>query len=221
MKGVVLLGGAVRATQRLRRAAQGGDWVIAADGGLRHAERLGVAAALLVGDLDSLSAAERARFRGALERYPTDKDALDLELALDAAQARGARGLLLIGGLTGRLDQTLATIAVAQGRHAAGFDVAVDDGVRRVWPLRPGETRTLPLAPRERFSLQALSDDAIVSVAGGRYPLQGAHLARAEGRGVSNEALGAVTVTLHAGALVAIAPGGRAARRPAGGHGNA
>jgi thiamine pyrophosphokinase len=168
VRGIVLLGGAVRPNGRLRRAAQEAELVIAADGGLRHAQRLGVEAALLVGDLDSLPAAERARYRGGIEQHPTDKDALDLELALDAAQARGATTLLLIGGLTGRLDQTLATIAIAHGRHGTLGSVDVDDGVRRVWPLRPNETRSLALARGTRFSLHALSDGALVSVAGGR-----------------------------------------------------
>lgn len=208
MRAVVLVGGAVVASSELRARATGSDLVVAADGGLRHAATLGLTPDLLVGDLDSVGAATRARYPGlATEAHPADKDALDLELALDAAANRGATELLVVGGLSGRLDQTLATIAIAQARRADGIAVDVADGVRSVWPLRPGETRRLPLAVGARFSLLALDERALVSVAGARYPLERAALARAQGRGVSNEARGPVVVTAHAGALVVVAPG--------------
>jgi thiamine pyrophosphokinase len=208
VKAVVLVGGAVAATPALRARLTGAGLVVAADGGLRHAAALELAPHLLVGDLDSVDAATRARYPGlATEAHPSDKDALDLELALDAAAARGATEVLIVGGLSGRLDQTLATVAIAQARRAAGIDVDVADGVRSVWPLRPGEARRLPLTEGTRFSLVALDEAAVVSLAGARYPLERARLARAQGRGVSNEARGTVLVTAHAGALVVVAPG--------------
>jgi len=208
VKALVLVGGAVVATSELRGRTAGADLVVAADGGLRHAAPLGLTPDLLVGDLDSVDASNHARYPGLeVERHSTDKDALDLELALDAAAVRGATEVLIVGGLSGRLDQTLATVAIAQARRTNGMVVDVADGVRSVWPLRPGETRRLALPGGTRFSLLALDEIAVVSVANARYPLERARLARAHGRGVSNEALGAVIVTAHAGALVVVAPG--------------
>lgn len=208
MTAVILVGGAVVATKALRARTEASSLVVAADGGLRHAAALGLAPDLMVGDLDSVDAATRARYPElATEVHPADKDALDLELALDAAAARGATGALIVGGLSGRLDQTLATVAIAQARRADGMAVDVADGVRSVWPLRPGETRRLALAAGARFSLLALDAVSVVSVAGARYPLERAALHRARGRGVSNEALGALVVTAHEGALVVVEPG--------------
>jgi len=207
-RAVVLVGGSVRAGPRLRAALSDVDVVVAADGGLRHAARLGLAPDLLVGDLDSVAARDLDAHPGLrVERHPTDKDALDLELALDAAAARGARWVAIVGGLSGRLDQTLATIGIVQARHAAGLDLEVHDGRRSVWPLRPGESRQLPLRAGARFSLVALDADAWVSVDGARYPLVDARLERGRGLGVSNVALGRVLVALHAGAAVVVAPG--------------
>jgi thiamine pyrophosphokinase len=207
-RAIVLVGGTVRATARLRAALAGAEFVIAADGGLRHAAPLGLTPDLLVGDIDSVAAADLARHPGLRrELHPTDKDALDLELALDAAAARGARNLTVVGGLSGRLDQTIATVLVIQARHAAGVDAEALDGHRSVWPLRPGEVRTLPLRAGDRFSLLALDSESVVSVAGARYPLDEARLRRAHGLGVSNVALGPVRVTLRSGAVVVVAPG--------------
>ncbi len=208
MNAVVLVGGDVVATAGLLGRVRSADLVVAADGGLRHARPLGLSPDLLVGDLDSVDARTRALHPDlATEVHPADKDALDLELALDAAERRGATRVLIVGGLTGRLDQTLSTVLIAHARHAAGSELAVTDGVRDVWPLRPNETRRLDLAAGTRFSLLALDPDAVVSVSGARYALDHAPLTRARGLGVSNAAVGPVRVTLHRGAIVVVAPG--------------
>jgi len=204
----VLVGGAVRPVHRLREALADVDLVVAADSGLRHAAALLLTPDLLVGDLDSVDPETLARYPGlATERHPRDKGALDLELALDAAVDRGATCITVVGGLSGRLDQTLATVLVAQARHAAGTDLTVLDGRRALWPLRVGVTRELPLALGELFSLLALDESASVSVVGARYTLSEARLLRASGLGVSNVAIDVVRVEVHAGAVVAAAPG--------------
>jgi thiamine pyrophosphokinase len=90
---VLLVGGAVRLGGRLRSVVADVGLVIAADGGLRHAARLGLAPDLLVGDLDSVAPTDLDAYPGLpVERHPTDKDALDLELALDAALRAARRG---------------------------------------------------------------------------------------------------------------------------------
>ena len=61
------------------------DWLIAADGGLRHLRAIDHAPHVLIGDLDSVSAEEVAwaEAQGTrVLRYPPEKDDTDLELAL-------------------------------------------------------------------------------------------------------------------------------------------
>ncbi|MEZ5204955.1 MAG: hypothetical protein R2701_11410 [Acidimicrobiales bacterium] len=68
--------------------------VVAADSGLDHLVHHGIAAHHVVGDLDSVAAARSsglARWRGST-RTPSDKDATDLELALDLVLALVAGG---------------------------------------------------------------------------------------------------------------------------------
>ncbi len=67
------------------------DFVIAADSGLDRAVELGLDVDLVVGDFDSAdpAAVDAAVRRGTeLERHPSEKDAIDLELAIDAARPR-------------------------------------------------------------------------------------------------------------------------------------
>lgn len=206
---MVLVGGRVLASADLRARVGEADLVVAADGGLRHASPLGLQPQLLVGDLDSVRPAMLTAHPGIeTEAHPADKDALDLELALEACRRRGHDHVLVVGGLSGRLDQTLATCLIVQAAHAAGLTAEVSDGVRGLWPLRQGERRRLPLPAGRTFSLLSLDAHATVSVRGARYPLDRATLQRGSGLGVSNVALpGGPEVQLHQGAVVIVAPG--------------
>src|SRR5258705_8077621 len=85
--------------------------VVAADSGVEHALAMGRDVDLVIGDFDSADpAAVDAAVAGGAEvrRYPADKDQSDLELALHAARAAGARRVIVVGGYGGRLDHFLA-----------------------------------------------------------------------------------------------------------------
>ena len=206
---VVLVGGVMRASARLRKSVADATAVIAADSGLHHAEALGLQVDLLVGDMDSVDPRVLARYpRVPAEVHPREKDALDLELALDAALRFAPARITVVGGLSGRLDQALANLAIVAARHTRELPLMLDDGVARAYPVAIGETRTFGFPPRALVSLQPLDAEVTVSLTGVRYPLERAKLLRAQGRGVSNVAIGNVSVTAHAGSLLLIAPGG-------------
>ncbi|MDR9390640.1 MAG: thiamine diphosphokinase [Trueperaceae bacterium] len=206
MTALVLAGGAVHATARLRAAVRDATLVIAADGGLRHAAALGVTPDRLVGDLDSVREADRAAWPGlAVEAAPADKDVLDLELALDAARARGATRTLVVGAFGGRLDQSLAAAQIAARRAERGEALALLDGLQDVHPVAAGGALDLPLPAGTTFSLVGFGDVARVSVGGAAYPLDAAALPRGVGRGVSNVAEGDGTrVDVHAGVVLVV-----------------
>ena len=123
MTAVVVIGG-VPSDQVLPPRAELGAvrTVIAADSGWDLAVELGFDVDLLIGDLDSISpqglvAAERSSTR--IEPHPADKDATDLELALDAALRRAPgvsaddpERVVVIGGEGGRLDHIVANLVV-------------------------------------------------------------------------------------------------------------
>ncbi len=91
------------------------DFCIAADGGLMRAQDLKLRADLVIGDMDSVSeeALQRARDDDAeVEIHSTEKDANDLELALEAAFARTPTEVVVVGGGGGRVDQSLVTFAL-------------------------------------------------------------------------------------------------------------
>jgi thiamine pyrophosphokinase len=74
---------------------------------------LGITPALIVGDLDSLSAADVLYWNEQgvqFIRHDQRKDETDLELALLRAQGLGRNEALVLGALGGRWDQTFANL---------------------------------------------------------------------------------------------------------------
>ena len=78
--------------------------VIAADSGVVEAQRLDLSIDRVVGDMDSAPPELVAALEAdgvAVERHPADKDASDLELAIESALRQGAEELLILGGTAG------------------------------------------------------------------------------------------------------------------------
>ncbi len=187
-----------------------GARVIAADRGLDHALALGLEVTAAIGDFDSASPeaiarAERAGTR--IERYPTDKNATDLELALDAALELGPSGILLLAGDGGRLDHLLSTLLLLGSPRYAGVQLDAFIGQARVHVIR----RELEIGgePGELVSLFALHGPAeSVHTEGLVYALAGETFEPGSSRGVSNVfAAHTARIGLERGALLAIRPG--------------
>jgi thiamine pyrophosphokinase len=185
--------------------------VVAADAGLAGAHALGLAVNLVVGDMDSvdpalLAAAERAGTE--VQRHPAAKDATDLDLALDAARARGADRLVVVTGTGDRFDHALAVaLSLAAGR-LAGAAVEAWIGPAHLWVVR--DRLAFGGQPGMLVSLIPAHGPARgVTTTGLQYPLHGEDLGAGTTRGVSNVVLGReATVALEEGTLLVIAPGG-------------
>ena len=194
-------------------ALPAGAFVIAADSGLDHAAALGLRVDVLVGDLDSASAAAiRAAEAGGvhIERHAADKEATDLELALDHALALGATRVTVVSGGGGeRLDHHLAELVLLAASRFAPLRLDARIGAARAVPVHAREGVSLTGAPGAVLTLIALGGPAEgITTDGLRWPLRAETLAPGSTRGVSNEIVaGAVRVDLTGGTLLAIGPG--------------
>jgi thiamine pyrophosphokinase len=189
-----------------------GATVIAADGGLVHAQALGLEVALAVGDFDSapsesVRSAESAGVR--LEHHPAAKDATDLELALEAALVRSPSRIVVVAGVGDRLDHLLAALLLLGSARWADVEVDAAIGAARVHVVR-GE-RELAGRAGELVSLLALHGPADgVRTEGLVYELRGETLAPGSSRGVSNVfANDLARVSVERGVLLAVRPGPR------------
>lgn len=171
--------------------------VVAADGGARHAERLGVSLDLWVGDGDSLDAEGMAALVAGdvpMQQASPHKDESDTELAIRAALERGVDGVVLVGALGGtRIDHALANIGLLAMDALAGRAVTMLDAGSRIRLLRaPG-----PYGGAARLDLAGRLGDLVsllpvgigvegVTTTGLAYPLADEPLPAGPARGLSN-----------------------------------
>jgi thiamine pyrophosphokinase len=208
---VVVVSGGGLPDPRAALAVPLGAPVIAADKGLEHALALGLEVTVAVGDFDSASpeAVDAAEASGTrMERHPAEKDATDLELALDVAAAMSPRRILVLSSDGGRLDHQLETLLLLASERYARWEVDAFVGEALVHVIR-GD-RSLEGAPGELLSLLPLHGPASgVTTEGLAYPLRGETLDAGSSRGVSNVFAGPTArVSLERGVLLAIRPGG-------------
>jgi thiamine pyrophosphokinase len=195
----------------------GVDYVIAADGGARHAVGLGVDIDLWVGDGDSIdpSALAELEARGVpVERSPSDKDESDTELAILAALRRDADGgLVIVGALGGpRVDHTLANIGLLAMPELGGRAVTIVDAGSRMGLIRaPGPAGEavdcrLPGRPGDLVSLLPLGTGVEgVTTRGLAYPLIDEPLPPGRARGLSNVRTAAeVGIVVRRGLLLVV-----------------
>lgn len=191
MLALIIAAGELAPAEQVRRVLSGfvPDLVICADGGLAHAETLGLTPHLIVGDFDSVSGPllERHRRQGVmLQELPTAKDETDTEVALAAALARGATELVLLGATGTRLDHTLANLLLLTGLPS-GVQATVVSGHNIIQVLAPDSELRLSGQPGDLLSLIPLSPEVQVWAEGVRWPLVGDTLRWGQARGVSNE----------------------------------
>lgn len=84
-----------------------GDFIIAADGGLRALEAMKIRPDLLIGDLDSLGT-HPLPDGVPLEKHPVEKDDTDTGIALAQGYDMGYRDFALYGCAGGRVDHLIA-----------------------------------------------------------------------------------------------------------------
>jgi thiamine pyrophosphokinase len=184
--------------------------LVAADGGAIEAERLGLPIARLIGDLDSAPGELVARLEAdgvPVERHPADKDASDLELALEMATREGAAEILVVGGDGGRLDHVLGVGLLLCSERWTGVQIDAVLGAALVHVVR--DERTFSGEPGELISLFAVGGPASgVRTRGLRWQLDDDALLAGSTRGLSNVFVEPeATVRVGAGVVVAVRPG--------------
>ncbi len=177
------------------------DFLLAADGGLRHTQALGVSPDEILGDFDSLGyVPEDSRV------FPVEKDDTDAMLAARRGLELGFRDFLFYGSLDGpRLDHTIANFQTLQflaDRGARGYLVGKD---YLVTVIRE-ETLRFSAGAEGILSLFCLGPEAEgVTLEGLHYPLTDGTLTSGFPLGVSNHFTGAAAaVTVRKGSLLAL-----------------
>ena len=174
--------------------------VIAADGGLRHTQALGIRPDVILGDFDSLGYVPDDS-----QVYPVEKDDTDAMLAVRVGLERGCDFFLFYGAMDGpRLDHTVANFQTLGylATHGARGALIGRDYIATV--LR-GETIEFSEAAAGILSLFCLGASAEVTIEGLKYGLDHGTLTPDFPLGVSNHFEGkAARITVHSGLVLAL-----------------
>ena len=177
------------------------DFLIAADGGLKHLQKLGIRPDEILGDFDSLG------YVPADSRvFPVEKDDTDAMLAARRGLERGFREFLFYGSLDGpRLDHTVANFQTLQflaDHGASGYLI----GKHQLATVVKNGSILFPAGCEGTVSVFCLGADAEgVTLRGLHYPLENGTLTCGFPLGVSNHFTGkAASVTVEKGSLLVI-----------------
>ena len=173
---------------------------IAADGGLRHTQALGLSPDVILGDFDSLGYIPVDS-----KVYPVEKDDTDSMLAVRLGLQQGCDRFYLYGAMDGpRLDHTMAnfqTLAHLSTHGARGTLI----GSRYIATVLQAEAISFSADAKGILSLFCLGDRAEVSIEGLHYPLDHGTLTADFPLGVSNHFTGnPARITVHSGLVLAL-----------------
>ena len=177
------------------------DYVLAADGGLAHVQKLGLTPNGIIGDFDSLGFVPTGA-----EVFPVEKDDTDAMLAARKGLELGFRNFLFYGSLDGpRLDHTIANFQTLQflaDRKATGYLIG-KDYIATV--VKDGSIR-FPATAEGIISLFCLGPEAKgITLEGLKYTLDDASIHPGHPLGVSNHFIGkAAAITVKNGSLLVL-----------------
>ena len=178
-----------------------GDYILAADGGLRHLEKLNIAPDGIIGDFDSLGYVPAGA-----QVFPVEKDDTDAMLAARKGLELGYREFLFYGALDGpRLDHTISnfqTLQFLSDHGATGYLVGRDYIVTVIRE----ETLEFPAESTGILSLFCLGPNAEgVTLENLHYPLENGWLTSGFPLGVSNHFVGKpAKISVKKGSLLAL-----------------
>jgi thiamine pyrophosphokinase len=205
-KFVILLGGSVTPSKRLKEQIAGAR-VIAADSGIAHAATLDLEPELWVGDFDS-SNNKLQKLYTQVPRltFPAEKDATDGELAIAEAMRRGATELILVGGFGGRFDHALAHAGFLIALEKRGMPAFMSSGHEEAHPLVE-QLALVDVAEGTRLSIVPMTDLKALTITGVKWPLTKRDVPLGAALTLSNVVAGPVNIELRFGAaLVLIYP---------------
>lgn len=106
-------------------------FIICADGGLKHCQKLNITPDLIIGDMDSFGNEYPKGIKSIV--YPKEKDNTDTELCVDYAIENSASDILLVGGIGGRLDHEFSHYCIMKKAIEKGVTVRSVDSRNEIF----------------------------------------------------------------------------------------
>jgi thiamine pyrophosphokinase len=196
---VVISAGSITNYDYIKSFIKEDDFIICADGGLRHAEKMNVTPNLTVGDFDSW----KGELHGEVMRFNPEKDYTDTHIAVREALERGFYDITLLGCTGTRLDHTISNIGLLEYiAKRGGKGVLVNEKNTVTVITKEAEFEG---EKGEYISIIPIGEAEGVSIKNLKYSLDNAVLRFEESLAVSNEFIGdTAKIDVKKGSLIVI-----------------
>jgi thiamine pyrophosphokinase len=177
-----------------RRVRSAGGIIVCADGGARHAARLGIRPDLILGDLDSAPLRLRRSFPRTVVLHIPDQESTDLEKAIRFCIEAKCGGVVVAGAVGDRIDHSTGALGCLK-KFGRRLPILLLDRAGRLRLLARRET--IAVSPGETFSLIPIGRCDGIVLRGAQYPLSGESLEAGVREGISNRATGRTLTIRH------------------------
>ncbi len=186
---------------------QSADLVIGVDAGASWLLAQGIAPRVAVGDFDSVTPRQLAQIKKEVKVvlvHNPEKDATDLELAVEHAIEVKPIEITIYGGIGTRMDHTWAAIQLLQTIESHNIYAQIVDNFNKINIVR----HIVSLKPQKAFpyiSIFSLTATSTVTLRGFRYNVNHHKFTANSTLGVSNEIVGKLAkITTHSGKLLLV-----------------
>lgn len=189
----IFTGGKTFCAEKMTDIPSDCDLIIAADSGCDTLRKFSedvktIVPDIILGDMDSYPKDKISQFPDAVFcSFPPEKDDTDTGLAVDTALSFGCKEIIIVGGLGGRLDHTLANVFLLENIRKSGACGVITDGKNRAYLAE--KENSFMLSSRKYLSLIPLDEEVYAIEMDDRfkYPYKTEKLSRRRFVTVSNE----------------------------------
>lgn len=206
-KTVAIVAGGVYHPPLLSKIASA-DYVVGVDRGALLLLKKKLPLHLAIGDFDSVTAKEKRLIHAAAHtyiEYQPEKDMSDLELSVREVCMGDPKSVTLFAVLGNRFDHTMGAIHSLVYLSSHNIDGEIVDNFNKINIVRRGRVKFSRSAQFRYLSIMPLTQRAIVTLKGVKYPITKGIMHRYSSRGISNEIIHTgASVTVHQGTVLVI-----------------
>ena len=199
MHALIILNSPLPPPERYREYLEGADFILCADGGANRALEAGLTPDYVIGDLDSITEATRAKLPAERLISRPSQYASDLEKTLEFALELGVRSAAVLGVEGNRLDHQLCNLNLIE-KFSSQLELLTVDAFGTGRFIRGEFSFEGPVG--QQVSLIAFRRAEGITLEGLRYPLQDAPMEWGVSNGISNEIVSSpVRIRIRKGTL--------------------
>ena len=168
------------------------DFIICADGAIRHLLKIGIMPDLWIGDFDSCKFDQLCIDYPSLKQVQIKKlnpckDETDTHICAIEAINKGYNDILILGGIGNRVDHMLGSVSLLEWLYENNVNAYIENEKNIITVVG---NKTIIKKERDYISLIALDKEVFIkSFTGVKYPLDNFILKRGLTIGISNEIL--------------------------------